>query len=209
MALTKLTPASSPGAEQGAIIVETERLIIRRYYPSDAEAMAKAANNPLISKNMRNRFPSPYSLADAENFINNIALNFNGSSNECGLFLKPNTAENPSSEPLYIGAMGMMPKDDIYIRNWELGYWIAEPAWGKGYATEAVKAFVRWSFETWPELNRIEAVANGANKGSQNVLRKAGFLEEGTRRGAIFKNGEIFDEVQFGLLRSEMMTNGE
>ncbi|KAF4335235.1 acetyltransferase [Fusarium beomiforme] len=200
----KLSAALPAYEEPGAKIVETERLIIRRFFPSDAEAMAKAANNKAISMNMRDGFPSPYTLADAENFINNIANKFDGTGQHCGIFVKPNTAENSSPEPLFVGTIGLMAKDDIYFRTWELGYWLAETVWGKGYATEAAKALVRWCFDTWPELNRIEACANRRNKASQNVLRKSGLVEEGIRRGAACKNGEILDEVQFGLLRSEL-----
>ncbi|KAF9766849.1 hypothetical protein IL306_000680 [Fusarium sp. DS 682] len=210
MASTRMLSAASPTyEEQGAKILETERLIIRRFYPSDAKAMAKAANNKAISMNMRDGFPSPYTLANAEYFINNVANKFDGTGQHCGIFVKPNTTENPSPESLFAGTIGMMAKNDIYFRTWELGYWLAETAWGKGYATEAATALVRWCFDTWPELNRIEACANARNKASQNVLRKTGLIEEGIRRGAVCKNGEILDEVQFGLLRSELQLNGE
>lgn len=210
MASTRKLSAALPTCEeQGARILETERLILRRFYPSDAQVMAKAANNKAISINMRDGFPSPYTLADAEHFINTVANGFDGTCQHCGIFIKPNTNENPSPEPLFAGTMGVMAKNDIYFRTWELGYWLAETAWGKGYTTEAVTAFLRWCFNTWPDLNRIEAYANRPNKASQNVLRKSGFIEEGIRRGAVCKNGEIMDEVQFGLLRSDLQLNGE
>ncbi|KAL4730351.1 hypothetical protein ACLX1H_002385 [Fusarium chlamydosporum] len=204
---TKLTSPSPPSEEQGTVLLETERLIVRRFYLSDAAAMADAANNKSIAVNMRNTFPSPYSLSDAQNFLINMACKPDGTSypQHNGIFLKPNTTGNLSEEPLFIGAIGMMPKNDIYFRTWEIGYWLAEPVWGKGYATEVTKAFVRWCFETWPELNRIEALVTERNTGSHNVLTKAGFVQEGVRRGAIFKNGEILDEVVFGLIRRELL----
>ncbi|RFN53063.1 putative n-acetyltransferase p20 [Fusarium flagelliforme] len=203
--ITLFSP-SPPSEEQGTILVATERLIIRRYRLSDAAAMASAANNKAIAANMRSTFPSPYGLSDAENFLANMACKPDGTSYPYhnGIFLKASTVENPSTEPLFIGSMGVLLKNDIYFRTWEIGYWLAEQAWGKGYATEATKAFVKWCFETWPELNRIEATAIGRNIGSQNVLKKSGFVEEGNRRGAVFKNGELLDELQFGLLRSDL-----
>jgi RimJ/RimL family protein N-acetyltransferase len=202
----KLFSPSPPSEEQGTLLVETERLIIRRFLFSDAAAMANAGNNKSIAANLRNTFPSPYTLSDAHYFLTNMACKPDGTSypHHNGIFLKPNTTENPSKESLFIGAIGVMPKSDICFRTWELGYWLAEPAWGKGYATEAAKAFVRWCFETWPDLNRIEASVTERNTGSQNVLKKSGFVQEGIRRGAIFKNGEILDEVQFGFLRSDL-----
>ncbi|RGP80410.1 n-acetyltransferase p20 [Fusarium longipes] len=203
---TKLLSPSPPSEEQGTILVETERLIIRRYYLSDATAMAIAANNKSVAANLRNAFPSPYTLSDAHNFLANMACKPDGTSypQHNGIFLKPNTAENLSTEPLFIGGISGIPQNDIYFRTWELGYWLAESAWGKGYATEAVKAFLHWCFETWPDLNRMEAAVTELNVGSQNVLKKSGFIQEGIRRGAIFKNGEIFDELQFGFLRSDL-----
>ncbi|GKT98279.1 n-acetyltransferase p20 [Fusarium langsethiae] len=203
---TKLFSPSPPSEEPGTLLVETERLIIRRFYLSDAHVMASAANNKAIADNLRNTFPSPYTLSDAQNFLANMACKPDGTSYPYhnGIFLKPNTNENPSTKPLFIGAIGAMPKNDMYFRTWEIGYWLAEPAWGKGYMPEAAKAFILWCFETWPDLNRIEAVVTEWNAASQNILKKLGFTQEGIRRGAIFKNGQIVDEVQFGFLRSDL-----
>jgi RimJ/RimL family protein N-acetyltransferase len=203
---TKLISPSPPSEEPGTLLVETDRLIIRRYHLSDAHVLASAANNNAIATNLRNTFPSPYTLEDAQSFLDNMACKPDGTSYPYhnGIFLKPNTAENPSKEPLFIGAIGSMPKNDMYFRTWEIGYWLAEPAWGKGYMPEAAKAFMRWCFETWPDLNRIEAVVKSSNAAGLATVNKLGFKYEGTRRGAIFKNGEILDEVQFGFLRSEL-----
>lgn len=203
---TMLSSPSPPSEEQGTILVETERLIIRRYLVSDAAALSQAANNKNIAVNMRNTFPSPYKLSDAENFLTNIACKPEGTAYPYhnGIFLKPNTPENPSPEPVFVGSVGVIPRNDIYFRVWEMGYWLAEEAWGKGYATEAFGAFVRWCFQTWPNLNRIEASAMEHNTGSQNVLSKCGFIREGKRRGSVFKNGKLIDEIQFGLLRDDL-----
>ncbi|KAM5355715.1 hypothetical protein ACJ41O_002361 [Fusarium nematophilum] len=206
MAPSTILPSSSPPSEEpGTVLFETERLIIRRYFLSDASAMAAEANNTAVSANLRARFPSPYHLSDAEAFLS-MACRPDGTSypHHGGVFLKPLTPENPSPEARFIGGLGIMPKDDVYFRTWEVGYWLGESSWGRGYMTEALQAFARWCFETWPGLNRLEASAYGRNVASQNVLRKCGFVEEGTRRGAAEKNGEIQDEVQFGLLRSEV-----
>ncbi|KAM0353591.1 hypothetical protein ACHAPU_001603 [Fusarium lateritium] len=203
---TLLSSPSPPSEEQGTILVETERLIIRRYYLSDAAALSKAANNKSIAVNMRNTFPSPYNLSDAEWFLTNMACKPDGTSypRHNGIFLKPNTTGNPSPEPIFVGSLGILPKNDVYLRVWELGYWFAEEAWGKGYATEAVRSFVKWCFETWPELNRFDASSMGHNTGSQRVLAKSGFVREGNRRASVFKNGRFVDEIQFGLLRDEL-----
>lgn len=120
------------------------------------------------------------------------------------MFLKPDTPENPSSEAIFIGGMGVHPGDDVNYRTWEIGYWFAPQTWGKGYATEAVTAFTRWIFATFPQLNRLDASIFSRNVGSDRVLRKAGFRCEGVRRGMAEKNGVLEDETMFAVLRSDL-----
>ncbi|KAK7426174.1 hypothetical protein QQZ08_007340 [Neonectria magnoliae] len=196
-----LTSPSPPSEEPGTVLFETKRLIIRRYVLSDAPFTAAAANHPTIAVNMRNRFPSPYSLTDAETFLRG-ACEPTGTSypGDSGIFLKP----DGDAAPVFIGSLGVIPQKDVYYRTWEIGYWIAAEAAGHGYATEAIRALVRWVFATWPGLNRLEASTFGRNAASQNVLKKAGFVEEGRRRAAIEKKGEVLDEVLFGLLREDL-----
>ncbi|KAF4466899.1 n-acetyltransferase p20 [Fusarium albosuccineum] len=200
-----LSSPSPPSEEMGTVLLETERLIIRRYYLSDAPAMAEIGNDTAVSAYMRARFPSPYTLSDAENFLA-MACKGDGTAypHHNGIFLKPLSADNPSPEPRFIGAIGVMPKDDVYFRTWEIGYWLGSAMWGRGYATEATRAFVRWCFETWPGLNRFEGEIIERNEASQKVLKKCGFVEEGRRRGAVDKHGVVMDEVHLGLLRSEV-----
>ena len=204
-----LTSPSPPSPEPGTILLETERLMLRRYTIADAPAMSKAANDAAVVYNLTNRFPHPYTLEVAEEFLKSVVDEAKATENYAypqhnGLFIKPNTPDNPSDEPVLIGAMGIVPLKDVLFRTWQLGYWIAQPAWGKGYATEAVKGFTRWIFETWPGLNRIEALTYSRNLGSQQVLKKSGFIEEGRKRSSVDKKGVIMDEVIFGLLRSDL-----
>ncbi|KJZ78642.1 hypothetical protein HIM_02033 [Hirsutella minnesotensis 3608] len=194
-----------PGGEPGAILVETERLIIRRYRLSEAPILAAAANHPAVAKHLRDRFPNPYTLAEAESFLRRHSGTVETRyPTHGGIFVKPGTRDNPSTEALLVGAVGIVAHDDIYYRTWELGYWLTPSAWGKGIMTEAVWAFSRWIFATWPGLNRLEAVASGVNEASIRVLTKCGFVREGTRRMAVEKNGQVDDEVIFGLIRSDV-----
>ncbi|UNI14660.1 hypothetical protein JDV02_001265 [Purpureocillium takamizusanense] len=201
-----LQSPNPPGAEPGAVLFETERLIVRRYLASDAPALAAAANHVEVSDFMSDRFPSPYT-ADA-------ALAFFARHDEAqdlthpthaAVLVKPNTADNPSSEPRLIGGLGADVLDDILYRTWSLGYFLAPSAWGRGYATEAVAAFTRWLFATWPRLNRIEGEAYAHNVASQRVLEKSGLRREGVRRGAAEKQGVLVDLVMFGIVRGDLV----
>ncbi|KJZ68643.1 hypothetical protein HIM_11962 [Hirsutella minnesotensis 3608] len=208
-----MTPPSSrllrspcpPGGEPGAVLVETDRLMIRRYLFSDAAALAEAANHAAVATNLRDGFPHPYTLAEAQSFLRRHSGTVDTRYPTHGaIFIKPDTADNPSSETLLVGALGIAPDDDVYYRTWELGYWLTPSAWGKGIMTEAVYAFSKWILETWPGLNRLEAATFSNNGASMTVLTKCGFVQEGTRRGVAEKNGCIVDEVIFGLIRSDL-----
>lgn len=85
----------------------------------------------------------------------------------------------------------------------ELGYALAHPLWGQGLTTEAVRAIVQCAFDTYPDLNRIRAVADARNVGSLRVLQKVGMAREGQLRQNRLFRGELTDEVWYGLLRSE------
>ncbi|KAF7560854.1 hypothetical protein G7046_g3296 [Stylonectria norvegica] len=194
-----------PSTDPKTILLETDRLVIRRYAVSDAPAMSKAGDDPLVTENLRDGFPSPYTLQAAEEFLEMVVKPKETAYPEHnGIFLKPNTKDNPSDQLVFIGAIGIIPKGDVYYRTWELGYWLGRSAWGKGYGTEAVAGFTRWVFATWPRLNRLEATAYSRNLGSANVLKKCGFVAEGRRRGAVEKGGVVMDELIFGLLRSDV-----
>ncbi|KAI1115171.1 acetyltransferase [Nemania sp. NC0429] len=178
-----------------AAVVVTEKCYLRPYEASDAEALAVAANDPEIVKNMRSGFPSPYTLSHAQTWIEMcraepVSVTF-------GIF---------SPEGEYAGAVTLMPPkgDVIYAGTREIGYFAARRFWGRGIMSEAVRGFTRWAFATLPDLLRIEASTFESNLASQRVLEKAGFVKEGTRRLAVVKNGKQFGETIFGLTRPDI-----
>ncbi|VUC19862.1 unnamed protein product [Clonostachys rosea] len=213
MAIRALTSPSPPSAEPGTILLETERLLIRRYMLSDAPALAEIANDPEVSIFMSDRFPSPYTVEDAETFIKDLNPQHDPSSppeypTTSGVFLKvaPTEAHHTKAGDglVLIGSLGVRPKPDVFYRTWDIGYFIGRVFWGKGYCTEAVSAWTRWMFETWPELLRIEAGRYSSNPRSGRVLEKSGFVLEGTKRSAVTKNGVVMDALLYGLLRSDV-----
>ncbi|KAI0543144.1 acetyltransferase [Xylaria digitata] len=198
------TPApavTAGGAEPEHVIPPTaifvaERCYLRRWEDSDAEAQAEMVNDPEVVRYLRSRIPSPYALADAQEYIAYCkalpppALSF-------GVFtLRGELAGSIGLEP---------PKGDrIYAGTRELGYLASRKFWGRGIMTEAVRELTRWAFATVPDLLRIEAGVFEPNRASQRVLEKAGFVREGKRRLAAVKNGEQMDEVVFGLIRTDI-----
>lgn len=84
----------------------------------------------------------------------------------------------------------------------ELGYWVARPEWGKGYATEAAGAMLRYGFVALG-LHRIHADCLSRNPASARVLEKLGMTFEGRLREHAKKSGTYEDLDCYGILRSE------
>lgn len=202
-----LSSPNPPDTAPGTVLVETDRLIVRRYLPTDAPALAEAGNHIEVWEYMTDRFPSPYTVADAEDFISGAYSGSQGNPPEyptpCGVFLKRQPADGDQPEKL-IGSMGFTPGSDINYRMWELGYFFTPSAWGKGYATEAVGAYVRWMFATWPQLLRVQASTYAFNDRSGRVLEKCGFVREGFRRDSAEKCGKVVGEITYGLIRRDL-----
>lgn len=158
-----------------------DRLTIRDWRVGDAASIAPLANNRAIWLNLRDRFPHPYTLADAEAFI--------------AITMAETPARNFAIclDDAAIGSIGIIPGNDIYRKSAEIGYWLGEPYWGRGYATEAIRGFSDWAFTSY-DLVRIFAMAFTYNQASARVLEKAGFVREATSRCAAIKNGKIWDE---------------
>lgn len=196
-----------PGPEPGAVFFKTDRLIVRRYLATDGPALAAAANSTQVSDLVSDRFPSPYTVEAALEFIGLQGDAPDPSYPTRAVILaKPGTEVNPDpgDPPLLIGGLGVDAKSDILYRTWSLGYFLAPSSWGRGYATEALSALTRWLFATWLCLNRVEGEAYGHNVASQRVLEKCGLRREGTRRGAAEKKGRVVDVIVFGVVRDDM-----
>lgn len=89
---------------------------------------------------------------------------------------------------------------NIHFRTAELGYYIAEPYWGNGYMTEAVKQICNYIFEH-TNIIRIFAEPFTSNIGSCRVLEKSGFKYEGTLYANAVKNGSIVDMKIYALIK--------
>ncbi|KAL2844144.1 acyl-CoA N-acyltransferase [Aspergillus pseudoustus] len=180
--------------------------------PTEAPSMSHHANNPRIAKWMRNAFPSPYTLESAESWIafteaQSPKLDFA----ICKTIDASSDDDNNGSTTVtsvVIGAIGLKTREDVYRRTMEVGYWIGEEYWGRGIAREAVEVFARWVFgnEEFKHVGRLEAEVFEGNKGSCKVLERVGFVFEGKRRGAVEKDGAVFDVLIYGLLKEDILS---
>ena len=154
---------------------------IRKFRRSDKFRMAEIADNEKVAVNLRDAFPSPYTVEDAQKFIS--------------MCLKQDPYEvfAIEYEGEYVGNIGLHRQDDVYRKTAELGYFIGEPYWNKGITTRAVNLICDYGFR---ELDIIKIFSGvfSFNTASQKVLEKCGFALEAVLKSAVIKNGKICDE---------------
>lgn len=162
---------------------------LRPWKQTDLPDLVRFANNPAIARNLTNAFPHPYTEEHAKKFIEMA-----GSADPVRIFAI-------ESEGHACGGVGLHLQADVYCMNAELGYWLAEPFWGRGIMTRAVQDMVRYGFEHF-DITRIFARPYGSNKASQRVLEKAGFALEAHLKGTFLKNGVVEDEFIYAVRRT-------
>lgn len=146
------------------MFARTERLLLRPGWIEDAPAVAAAIGDEAILRNLA-RAPSPYRLADAEEWLSTPRTE------DEAVFLITARTEGA---PRLVGAIGLHPEGE----ELELGYWIARPYWGLGFATEAGRAVIQIARHA---LRRRRLVAGHFldNPASGRVLKKLGFAPTG------------------------------
>lgn len=163
---------------------------IRAWEMDDAYNLAAALNNKKIQDNLRDGIPYPYTVADAEMFISSMLRAEKDSQYAWAI-----TVDNKA-----VGSIGVFRKDNIHRYTAEMGYYIAEPWWGKGICTIAVKEACNYIFKN-TDILRIFAEPFAYNIASCWVLEKTGFVLEGTLRKNAIKNGEILDMKMYALVK--------
>ena len=141
----------------------------------------------------RQGLPYPYTVEDAKEYISSMLQ-----ANQEKMF-----AFAISVDEHVIGSISVTRLDNIHYCTGELGYYIGEYYWGKGYATSAVKQVCQYVFEH-SDIIRIFAEPFAYNTASCRVLEKAGFIYEGTLHKNAIKNGQVQDMKMYALLRKEL-----
>ena len=164
------------------------RSVLREWKPGDEESLVRSANSRRIWRNLRDAFPNPYTLADAEHWIKianpttpirNFAIVVDGAA---------------------VGGIGLVLKDDVFRRSAEIGYWLGERFWGRGIVTEAVRAVTDYAFATF-DLCRVYAGVFEWNPASMRVLEKGGYEFECRMKKSVTKDGQTIDELIYAMVR--------
>ena len=155
---------------------------IRPWRLDDAESLVKHANNHKVWLALRDRFPHPYTIQDAREFL------------QQAISEQPITKFCIEVNGRAVGGMGICLGQDVHRHTATLGYWLGENFWGRGIMTEAVAALTDLCFENF-SLRRISAEVFANNPASARVLEKAGFVFEARLEKNVIKDGELLDSL--------------
>lgn len=165
---------------------------LRPWAMADVSAIVPYADDPMVARNLRDMFPSPYTPADGEAYVRDC-VEREGRGQLCRAILVDGAAA---------GSIGLFLGNDVYRKSAELGYWLGRPFWGRGIMTAAVKEMCALGFADW-DIVRIHAEPYARNTGSRRVLEKAGFSLEGIQKKSVFKSGEFLDACIYAMLKEE------
>ena len=169
--------------------LRTERLVLRAFETADASRVQELAGSREVALNTKN-IPHPYPPGAAQEWI--------ASQNEKLAQGHHNFAIDDGE---LVGCIGLRVQNEL--ERAEIGYWIGKPFWGRGYATEAAAAIIRYGFEDL-NLHRIYAgYFSPRNEKSARVMIKNEMKYEGTLRQHVKKWDEFVDIVYYGILREE------
>lgn len=145
-------------------VLVTERLVLRPPHKDDVPELVELANNRKLAE-MLGRMPHPYTRHHALTFLEGTR---NGAIAGCTYAVT--LADNGA----FLGCAGLHPR----TQGLELGYWIGEPYWGRGYATEAAHALVDLAFRA-TLIDRLHVSCRVINTASRRVIHKCGFQYSG------------------------------
>ena len=166
--------------------LELDRSVVRPWRQSDADALSRHANARSIWLNLRDGFPHPYTLADAESFLESAASTY--------------WCIEVGGEAA--GGIGLSRGEDVERYSAELGYWLGEAHWGRGIVSEAVAAVTDYAFAELG-VHRMFALPYAHNRASARVLEKSGYTLEARKRDASFKDGAFVDQLLYARVQTD------
>lgn len=171
--------------------IHCEGFELRAWRDGDQASLVRHGNDRQIWRNLRDRFPHPYTAADADAWvalasarapITNLAIVVNGEA---------------------AGGIGFTLHTDVERCSAEIGYWLGRRHWGRGIMTAAVRAATHWALEEF-SLTRVFAVPFVHNVASFRVLEKSSYRREGVLRRSAIKDGRVVDRVLYAITDQDL-----
>lgn len=140
---------------------------------------------------LSNRLPEPYTEKDAEWWLGMVEKE----DGKKGIF------RAIVADGAYIGNISVEMKEDVYVKDAEIGYLLLTSKWSKGVMTEAVKQMCSLAFSQL-DILRITGLVYEPNIASRRVLEKNDFTLEGIMKQAVYKNGNVYNLCIYGKYKS-------
>ena len=156
---------------------------------ADKEDLKKLCN-AVDRSYLSDRLPYPYTDEAADWWINTVTEKDGKEGVWRLIYVDDVLAGNASVEMM----------SDVYRKDSEIGYMLLTEYWGKGIATEVAKQMCILSFDQL-DICRITGLCYSPNVASRRVMEKAGFVQEGLKKKAVFKSGNLYDLVIMGLVK--------
>ncbi|MCC7008154.1 MAG: GNAT family N-acetyltransferase [Acidobacteria bacterium] len=157
--------------------------------------MTRQAADRRVWLGLRDRFPHPYTVDHARQFIASASA------------ASPATDFAIEVDGHVAGGIGYQVREDVERIGAEVGYWLGVEFWGRGAATTALRLLTAFVFDRHPALRRLYGLPFGWNVASARVLAKAGYRHEATLRQAVIKDGCVYDQLVFAILRDELSSD--
>jgi RimJ/RimL family protein N-acetyltransferase len=171
-----------------AVEIDAGPCRLRRWRREDLDALLRHADDPMVARNLRDLFPSPYTRADAREWLTDPLHE-----------IDPPTAFAIDVDGEAVGGIGLSPGRDVERFSAEVGYWLGEAFWGRGLATAALRAATEYGFSRL-NLHRIFALPFAHNAASSRVLAKTGYVLEARLVESAYKEGVFVDQELWAAL---------
>ncbi len=155
-------------------------LKLREYQLQDVDQLVALADNENVSRYMIDTFPCPYTEKDARWWIGQ---------GSCAPGMITRAIE---VEGQLVGGIGLTEQAGWRAHVAEVGYWLGEPYWGKGYATTALRLMCGHAFSEL-QIRKLYATVLAPNKASMRILYKCGFTFVGVLEDEVAKHGRYYD----------------
>lgn len=175
------------------MLLETPRLVLRRFRPDDAPVLAAYRSDPATARYQG--WTPPVSADEAAELVRNFGA---GDPRQPGWF---QYAVESKADGGLVGDVGVCLHENLMQAD--LGFTLAPERQGHGFASEAVREVLRDGFAHG--LRRVSAECDERNTASARLLRRVGFDQEGRRPAFSWIKGEWTDDLLFGLLAEKFV----
>ncbi len=172
--------------------IDTPRLLLRRMTAKDAQDVFEYSRDPDVARHVL--WEAQRHVSEAKDYIRYMNRRYRDD-------LPSSWGVIDKASGRLVGTIGYMDHsaDNASV---EVGYSLARWMWGKGLATEALRAVIDYTFETM-DVNRIEAQHELDNPASGRVMEKCGMTKEGVLRQRLYNKGRYVDVALYSILRGD------